>query len=60
MERLGKLLADSDTEAGEVADELTEAVRGTPLAAGLKKLSDAVAQFDFDTALEALRKLTRG
>ncbi|MBS4098285.1 MAG: response regulator [Sulfuricella sp.] len=54
QEKLKALLADSDTEASDVLDELRELAKGTPLAASLKKVADAIAAYDFDAALEAL------
>ena len=52
--RLRSLLADNDVEATDVVEELAELTRGSPAAAGLKKVTDAVAKFDFDAALSAL------
>jgi CheY-like chemotaxis protein len=56
-ERLETLLRDSDTEAADVLDELERAIGGGPLATGLKQVGRAIAEFDFDTAIEALKKL---
>lgn len=55
--KLEKLLADSDSDASEVADDLAEATAGSELASAGKKVAEAVAAFDFDRALEALRDL---
>jgi HPt (histidine-containing phosphotransfer) domain-containing protein len=56
--RLRALLADSDTEAADVVEALAEQARGTPLAAGLKRVAGAIAAYDFDAALEALNALS--
>jgi CheY-like chemotaxis protein len=56
-ERLEKLLSDSDTSASDVVDELEELVRGTELASVVKKVAGAVADFDFDAALDALKRI---
>ncbi|MFA6957276.1 MAG: PAS domain S-box protein [Thermoanaerobaculia bacterium] len=56
-ERLEKLLSDSDTGASDVVDELEELVRGTELASIVKKVAGAVADFDFDAALDALKRI---
>ena len=55
--RLGALLADSDSEATEVAEELEDLVRGTALMSGASRVAAATAAFDFDNALEALREV---
>jgi CheY-like chemotaxis protein len=54
VEKLQALLADSDTEAAELVEELLQQARGTPLTGALKKVADAIADYDFDTALERL------
>jgi len=55
--RLEKLLSDSDTSASDVIDELEELVRGTEMASIVKKVAGAVANFDFDSALDALKRI---
>ncbi|MEW6164243.1 MAG: PAS domain S-box protein [Pseudomonadota bacterium] len=55
LDRLRVLLADSDTEAGDVIEELMPLVKGTPRAAGLRKVAAAIAEYDFDAALDALQ-----
>lgn len=57
LAQLKTLLADSDTQASDVLDELKELTKGTFAAANLKAVSDAIAAYDFDAALEALNKL---
>ncbi len=54
LTRLRILLADSDSEAGDVLDELLDQVQGTPLQTVLARVEAAVADFDFDAALAAL------
>ncbi|MEI7613825.1 MAG: response regulator, partial [Betaproteobacteria bacterium] len=56
LAHLHALLADNDSTASDALDELTELARGTPLAAKLKQVTNAVANYDFDIALEALEK----
>ena len=55
--RLEALLAASDTDAAEAAEELTRAVEGSALAAAVRRVADAVAEFDFDLALDELRQV---
>jgi len=57
VERLHTLLSNSDAEAADVVEELSAAVSGTALAPAVKKAAGAVASYDFDAALEALRDL---
>ncbi len=56
-QRLGALLADSDTAALDVLGELEELVQGQPLARQLRRASLEVERFDFDAALLALDAL---
>lgn len=56
--RLESLLAASDTEAADAAEELARAVDGTPLAAAMRGVIRAVAEYDFDAAQAALRRLS--
>ena len=56
--RLTALLEDSNLEAGDAAEELAAAVSGTALAEAATGVSQAVARFDVDAALDALRSLT--
>ena len=51
------MLADSDAKAGDVAEELAGLAKGTPLASALERVSRAVAEYDFDKALEFLRTI---
>jgi signal transduction histidine kinase/DNA-binding response OmpR family regulator/HPt (histidine-containing phosphotransfer) domain-containing protein len=55
--RLKALLEDSNLAAGDVAEELAASVAGTALAEAVGDISHAVARFDVDTALDALRKM---
>ena len=53
-DRLRVLLADNDADAGETVQELAELAKGTALAPGVKKVANAVAEYDFESALKAL------
>ena len=55
-ERVLHLLKDSDADAADAVEELSELVKGTPMAAQLKRVAAAVEAFDFDAALEALEQ----
>ena len=57
LTRLQALLEDSNLEAGDVAEELAASVAGTALAEAVGDINQAVARFDVDTALDALRKM---
>jgi len=59
LETLAARLEDSDPQAADVAIELADAVAGTPLALPVRKITVAVARFDFESAIEALRETTR-
>jgi signal transduction histidine kinase/CheY-like chemotaxis protein/HPt (histidine-containing phosphotransfer) domain-containing protein len=56
LKRLTALLQDSDSAATEAVDSLIALTRGTPLAQPLLLVSAAVADFDFDAALEHLAR----
>ncbi|MCX5877211.1 MAG: PAS domain S-box protein [Deltaproteobacteria bacterium] len=55
IEKLLALLENDDLAAGDAAEELVAATQGTPLAEEVKKVALAVAGFDVDAAIEALR-----
>jgi hypothetical protein len=55
-ERLARLLRDSDADAAEAVDELTELVKGTAMAGALKRVAAEVADFNFDAALAELQQ----
>ena len=55
--RLEALLAASDTDAAEAVEELSQVVAGDALAAAVTRVAAAIADFDFDLALEELRKV---
>ena len=55
LQRLIGLLKDSDSDASDAVDAVQELVHGTPLAAKLKRVANAVANFDFDAALAELQ-----
>jgi CheY-like chemotaxis protein len=58
IDRLTKLLQDSDADAADAVDELIELAKGTALSFALKRVASAIADFDFDTALDALQRST--
>ncbi|EME67856.1 multi-sensor hybrid histidine kinase, partial [Paramagnetospirillum caucaseum] len=55
--KLAALLADSDSEAGEVLDALLPRLEGTALAAALKPVAAAIEDCDLDAALARLREV---
>jgi CheY-like chemotaxis protein len=55
--RLEALLAASDTDAAGAAEELERAVAGTPAAGAIRGISSAIAEYDFDAALAALKQI---
>ncbi|MCF8199852.1 MAG: response regulator, partial [Sulfuritalea sp.] len=57
LDKLKSMLEDSDTEAGDVLEELLAITKGTQPSAGLRKVATAVAEYDFDAALEHLQKI---
>ena len=56
LQRLMALLKDSDADAADAVEALEVQARGTPLAATLQQVAAAVAEFDFDTALQHLAR----
>ena len=52
--RLKVLLDDCDSESVELVAELAQLAHGTPLASALAKAAKAIANSDFDLALEAV------
>lgn len=56
LQRLTRLLQDSDAEAADVVGTLQDRVAGTPLSATLARVASAVDAFDFDAALAVLQK----
>ncbi len=57
MERLRTLLEDSDSAAADLVEELAGQAKGTPMADTLEQVAKAVADYDFDAALQHLQKL---
>ena len=57
VDKLRTLLENSDAGAGDLLDELLDRSAGTPLAKLLKPVADAVDDYDFDAALERLKKV---
>jgi HPt (histidine-containing phosphotransfer) domain-containing protein len=57
---LAALLEDNDSAAGDQLAELLERIAGTPQARALKPVADAINSYDFDEALEQLKKVTTG
>ncbi len=55
LQRLIGLLKDSDSDASDAVDAVQALAGGTPLAATLKRVANAVANFDFDAALALLK-----
>jgi PAS domain S-box-containing protein len=55
--RLTALLEESDSDAGDLLSDLLDKISGTPLAKALKPVSDAINDYDFDEALERLKKV---
>jgi HPt (histidine-containing phosphotransfer) domain-containing protein len=56
LKALTALLKDSDSTASEAVEKLQVLAQGTPLAGVLEDVAQAVADYDFDTALEHLAK----
>ncbi len=54
LEKLKVLLAESDSEAGDLLDDLLDKLGNAPLAKQLKPVALAIEGFDFDAALEKL------
>ncbi len=59
LDRLRALLEDDDADATEVVEELLEVSGTGAFAIGLKQLSKAIGEYDFDRALEELDNLER-
>ncbi len=57
LAKLRGLLQDSDSEADNALSELLNKLSGSATAAALKPVADAIAAFDFDTALVELDKV---
>ncbi|MBC7917216.1 MAG: PAS domain S-box protein [Rhodoferax sp.] len=55
LQRLEKLLADSDADAADILESLQERARGSALAQGLVRVERALEDFAFDDALKHLR-----
>jgi two-component system, sensor histidine kinase and response regulator len=55
--QLRKLIEESDSEAGDLAMQLSVQLRGTPVETQMKQLSAALDAFDFDQALERIEPL---
>ncbi len=58
FDKLKSLLEDSDSEAGDVLNELFDKLGNAPLASKLKPVATAIEDFDFDAALEKLVAVT--
>lgn len=59
LDRLASLLQHNDAEAADLLEELQAEVRDSQLASGLATVAQALANFDFDTALARLQALRR-
>ncbi len=55
--RLATLLAASDTDAAAAVEELGRLVAGTPMAPRVRRVAGAIAEYDYDAALEALHQV---
>ncbi len=55
--KLKNLLEESDSEAGDLLNELLDKLGSAPLAQQLKPLAASIEGFDFDEALEKLQSL---
>ena len=56
LDRLDALLATNNTKAVDVAEELAGVVAGSPLAPIVAKVSAAISDYDYDTALHHARE----
>jgi PAS domain S-box-containing protein len=56
--RLEGLLVASDTDAAETVEELARLVAGSPMTPAVRKIAAAIADYDYDAALERLRRLS--
>jgi len=54
LERLRKLMEESDSEAGEVAEQAADKLRGSSLEAQMKEVCLNLEAFDFDLAIARL------
>ncbi len=57
LDRLAVLLGDNDSAAGDLLGELLDKIAATPQARALKPVADAINNYDFDEALEKLKKV---
>ena len=57
LDRLSRLLVQGDADATDLADELLALAAGGPQAQALRRVSKALADFDFDAAQAALGQL---
>ena len=58
LDKLKALLEDSDSEAGDLLNDLLDKLAGTPMASVLKPVATAIEGFDFDAALDQLKGIT--
>jgi two-component system, sensor histidine kinase and response regulator len=58
LNKLAALLEDNDSAAGDLLGELLDKIEGSPQARALKPVADAISDYDFDAALEKLKKVT--
>ena len=56
LQELRGLLEDDDTDATDLIDQLEPHLRGSPHMGALKTVMDAVDDYDFEVALEALEE----
>ncbi|KAF0812082.1 Signal transduction histidine-protein kinase BarA [Andreprevotia sp. IGB-42] len=60
LQELKRMLAESNTDALDLLDELEALVAGTPAAAALRKVAGKIEAFDFDEALALLETVPFG
>lgn len=59
LQRLRELLQDDDTDAASLIDELEPRLSGTLLAPSLLQMTQAIDDYNFESALLALERITR-
>ena len=59
LHKLGALLADGDSRAGEVAEKLSPQLNALGQAAAERELLKLVGEFEFEDALECLQKTAK-
>ena len=57
--QLKSLLEDDDTEAAEVIEELKKQLKGSEVEQNLVRIEEAIAEYDFEEALEELSQMDK-